>query len=1086
MRNIRLYIGGQRADLDSGVKIPFTYQTSDSQQPTAVKNSYSKTITLQGTENNRRLFGGLWHLDSRIITSLPGTPGTPAVTKPFNQLIKNGDFSDGTNDWYTLYSTITASDNELTITKTKASYGGFARVAGTWTIYTSHKYYISCYAKTNTPGVAAAFGFFNNSSISGNTIFTTTSSTYTQLHGIVSPVATTHRLSMRAGTSSSAIGSNCSFMKVQCTDLTELYGAGNEPTLAEFETEFYSDTDFYDYVPVGGEIIIVPAVPPGPDITGDIGIFFNPMKRVPFLLYVDEMVVERGYCQLTAINRTRKDYTFSLSLYGGLGEFFYNLQTDAAGESRKLSDLDFGSDLGFTINAQKVQAVWDALLGGTFPDVAFVPMLNGVPEKVAADKMLIKNSGLPDSLTDGGKTYTAKDGYLLASLERKVTEWECHDLRSYLQRPALRLKTFLDAICNPANNGGWAVNLDPGFFNADNPYYNNSYILLPQLNTEETTEEICDDGSVGAVDIQPATSTRTQDLVPASECLPLSGNYIDMAEYASNAYLKISLPVQLTCEGLSDMGNLYLVNRVSHHTENKTVCVMLAAYDETGNLLAVSNRYVFTSKSHRNETGDVKKPAAPLATTDAQIDGYFTYSGGRYVFRLDENSSDTFALTIDKIARPSSPLHRVRLQILVQETAEGIPTLNLGRYGYNIGNVNISPGQLHILGLAGSNNSLSLTAPTQYATDSAVTQAALLNALDLSPLDLLLSVTKTFGLMWLQDNRAQAVSLLQRTAFYTGEINDIHDRIDYSKGVKVRPVSAESNIYTLENEYPETDLSKAYQSDYGRTYGGIRLSVGYEFGETAVELMEKNELKGYVDGALSGAGYWDFTNSAGHLPSSIADGMKVTYYHTEGGETTTKDAEYNLFNVTAVTKYNSPALGVACLNDDGEEKAVEVAPALVLFGGGQLGGQNFLSDDITAMETLNGGPCWIWDNSRTPARIPQFRRVETINGVTYSLDFGTPKMAYYIPEVSLAPDQAVYCRFWEKYLTDFLSRDTKKAECYVVFPPHLDMRQEMRKFYLFDRTLWVLNKVTDYDATKTQSVKCEFIRVSNSANYLNY
>ena len=431
-------------------------------------------------------------------------------------------------------------------------------------------------------------------------------------------------------------------------------------------------------------------------------------------------------------------------------------------------------------------------------------------------------------------------------------------------------------------------------------------------------------------------------------------------------------------------------------------------------------------------------------------------------------------------------MHRVRLQILVQETAEGIPTLNRGRYGYNIGNVNISPGQLHILGLAGSNNALSLTAPTQYATDSAVTQAALLNALDLSPLDLLLSVTKTFGLMWLQDNRAQAVSLLQRTAFYTGEINDIHDRIDYSKGVKVRPVSAESNIYTLENEYPETDLSKAYQSDYGRTYGGIRLSVGYEFGETAVELMEKNELKGYVDGALSGAGYWDFTNSAGHLPSSIADGMKVTYYHTEGGETTTKDAEYNLFNVTAVTKYNSPALGVACLNDDGEEKAVEVAPALVLFGGGQLGGQNFLSDDITAMETLNGGPCWIWDNSRTPARIPQFRRVETINGVTYSLDFGTPKMAYYIPEVSLAPDQAVYCRFWEKYLTDLLSRDTKKAECYVVFPPHLDMRQEMRKFYLFDRTLWVLNKVTDYDATKTQSVKCEFIRVSNSANYLNY
>lgn len=1086
MRNIRLYIGGQRADLDSGVKIPFTYQTSDSQQPTAVKNSYSKTITLQGTENNRRLFGGIWHLDSRVLKELPGLP---AVYGPWNQLVNNGNFAS-TSGWSIAYSgpTRTAANNVLTITiGTTNNYR--PQVYHSVAVEANHKIYYTYTKRVTTSSPASQRNAFLYVSGGSQYIPTTYSndSVYSDWHKVSGVVTTTRAYTRiyvgRMGASSAPLnqGDKVELKNVMLIDLTDIYGAGNEPSADQFEAE--NPAEYYDYAPIGSQREIRPAQPP---LTGNIGIFFDPMKRVPFQLYVDEMVVERGYCQLTAINRTRKDYTFSLSLYGGLGEFFYNLQTDADGESRKLSDLDFGSDLGFTINAQKVQAVWDALLGGTFPDVAFVPMLNGVPEKVAAEKMLVKNSGLPDSLTDGGKTYTAKDGYLLASLERKVTEWECHDLRSYLQRPALRLKTFLDAICNPANNGGWAVNLDPGFFNADNPYYNNSYILLPQLNTEETTEEICDDGSVGAVDMQPATSTRTQDLVPASECLPLSGNYVDMADYASNAYLKISLPVQLTCEGLSDMGNLYLVNRVSHHTENKTVCVMLAAYDETGNLLAVSNRYVFTSKSHRNETGDVKKPAAPLATTDAQIDGYFTYSGGRYVFRLDENSSDTFALTIDKIARPSSPLHRVRLQILVQETAEGIPTLNRGRYGYNIGNVNISPGQLHILGLAGSNNALSLTAPTQYATDSAVTQAALLNALDLSPLDLLLSVTKTFGLMWLQDNRAQAVSLLQRTAFYTGEINDIHDRIDYSKGVKVRPVSAESNIYTLENEYPETDLSKAYQSDYGRTYGGIRLSVGYEFGETAVELMEKNELKGYVDGALSGAGYWDFTNSAGHLPSSIADGMKVTYYHTEGGETTTKDAEYNLFNVTAVTKYNSPALGVACLNDDGEEKAVEVAPALVLFGGGQLGGQNFLSDDITAMETLNGGPCWIWDNSRTPARIPQFRRVETINGVTYSLDFGTPKMAYYIPEVSLAPDQAVYCRFWEKYLTDFLSRDTKKAECYVVFPPHLDMRQEMRKFYLFDRTLWVLNKVTDYDATKTQSVKCEFIRVSNSANYLNY
>ena len=211
--------------------------------------------------------------------------------------------------------------------------------------------------------------------------------------------------------------------------------------------------------------------------------------------------------------------------------------------------------------------------------------------------------------------------------------------------------------------------------------------------------------------------------------------------------------------------------------------------------------------------------------------------------------------------------------------------------------------------------------------------------------------------------------------------------------------------------------------------------------------------------------------------------MTVTYYKTVGGQTDTKDVDYNLFSVTSVSKANAPALGCACKSDDGEESTVEVAPSLVFVQGGQISGTWHLTDDVSAMATLNNAPCWIWDNSLSAARVPRFGRVATFNGKTYSLDFGTPAETWYIPEVSLAPEQTIYHRYWENYLADLLSRDTKVAECYVVFPPHLDMRQEMRKFYLFDRTLWVLNKVTDYDPTKTQSVKCEFIRVIDATAY---
>lgn len=886
MRNIRLYIGGIRADLDSSITIPFTFQTSQAEMPTAVKNSYSKTVTLVGSETNLRLFSGLWRLDSLV---------------------------------------------------TNASSG--------------------------------------------------------------------------------------------------------------------------------------------------IGIDFNPMKRVDFQLFVDEMVVERGYCQLNAINRKGRDITFSISLFGGLGEFFYNLQTDDDGEKRNLASLDYGSDLGFKINATNVQSNWDDILADNRPTVAFVPMHNGVPQNMDGDKLLIKGGGLPATISDGGNTYAAKSGYLLAKGNRKYTEWEIGDLRSYLQRPALRVKDFIDAICDPNNNGGWKVHLDHAFFKKKNPYYWDTYMLLPQLNVEEETEDLCDDGKITAFSDYPTTTLKTRQLAPTSGCLTISSNYIDMSAYASNAYLKLSLPVQLAVTGLANQGNLFLTNRVSHHTENKAICMMVAAWDDDGNLLAVSPRYVFTSKSHRMEVGDLQAPPAPQPTTDTVVAGYFTWTGSEYVFRLDEYNSDTFALTIDKVQRPSSTAHKVMFQFYLQMTTDGIPTLNKTRIGYNFENVYVNNTQFSARGLNNSNNSLVLAMPTQYASDSDITQEALFGSLENTPLEILLSYTKRFGLMWVQENQSKEVSLLTRNSYYTGEVVDIHEKIDYSKGLKVTPVTAESNNYVLGDQTTESTLAEAYLSRYGRNYGEVRLKTGYDFGSDKVEMFEKCEFKEVVDGALSGSGYWAYSNANGELPSPIADGMKVTYYRDSGGQTYTKDIEYNLFTVTAVSKKNSPALGCASKADDGEETAEEVAPALVFVQGGQVPGNWYLTDDISAMATLNNAPCWIWDTSLSAARVPRFGRVATFDDETYSLDFGTPKETFYIPEISLAPEQAIYARWWERYLADLLSRDTKKVECYVVFPPHLDMRQEMRKFYLFDRSLWVLNKVTDYDATKVQPVKCEFIRVLDREAY---
>lgn len=62
-RQVRLYIGGQEADLGDGDLILFNYTLEDLSNPTIVKNSYTQQVTLKGTPTNNNIFGHIWRLD---------------------------------------------------------------------------------------------------------------------------------------------------------------------------------------------------------------------------------------------------------------------------------------------------------------------------------------------------------------------------------------------------------------------------------------------------------------------------------------------------------------------------------------------------------------------------------------------------------------------------------------------------------------------------------------------------------------------------------------------------------------------------------------------------------------------------------------------------------------------------------------------------------------------------------------------------------------------------------------------------------------------------------------------------------------
>ena len=54
--DIKLFIGGKEIEFNSDPKILFNYKVTDINNPTAVKNSYSKTIEIESTPKNNEAF----------------------------------------------------------------------------------------------------------------------------------------------------------------------------------------------------------------------------------------------------------------------------------------------------------------------------------------------------------------------------------------------------------------------------------------------------------------------------------------------------------------------------------------------------------------------------------------------------------------------------------------------------------------------------------------------------------------------------------------------------------------------------------------------------------------------------------------------------------------------------------------------------------------------------------------------------------------------------------------------------------------------------------------------------------------------
>ena len=790
---------------------------------------------------------------------------------------------------------------------------------------------------------------------------------------------------------------------------------------------------------------------------GSVGPDFDPTRKTPFTVY-NEMgeILEDGYLKLNKVVRKGRTKEYAVTLYGGLGSFLYGLSYDANGEKLTLADLDYGQTLDFTIDRDAVADAWARLGGDTskpakWDIVNFIPGYMGLPSSpFDANKAIAEASlvGLPE--TDG--EYSTRDGWCLATLAEKVTGNEAKDIRSYLQKPAVKASALINAICDPANNGGYTVNLDAEFFTASNPYWDKTWLTLPMLND---------------LNIDVSSSVGQDNFNGGTHTIPGGGNL----SVLYNIWVDFALvgwggtdDYKLYCEDdwAAGMQGDDTPGYYQNYIEWEVV-----AYDSND---AVINKFYYRVSSQQTPADQV------------QMDDTFDYIAGGYTFMKN-----------GQVWKPNITIQGYGVaKVSVNMSYKGLAWGHLragidanlmcpvSSYNYNDGVYFDCYAELQ-----GSYIKYQLISSSTVRTGATITKAALLGGSN-TPADYLLSFCKTFGLNLVCNTAEKTVDIVMRKNLYSATVVDINGRIDRGKEIGKDPFAFDARWYLFGND-AKGNYAEYFANKYGRPYGQFRVNTGYSFDATDKRLTDGIVFGNACEVMETSKYFCTLTEDGLNIPSVFLGGGKYALF--KGGESKEYDIQYPLKAALVWENSSYPMHDFfPKMQFHGSENAhLDERDTLVFFKGMQsvTSRHVILSDDTRTMLSLNGNnPCWMLGNSAWElSQMPRFGRyVESSGTIVKSLDFGDP-LELQIPGVTVGANSAIFPQYWEKYISDRYDDDSAVVTAWVDLRGMQVGENLLRQFYAFDGAVWALNRIIDHSLTTFGPTKCEFVKVQDITNY---
>lgn len=761
---------------------------------------------------------------------------------------------------------------------------------------------------------------------------------------------------------------------------------------------------------------------------------FDSKKRVDCIILCNGFVIESGYIGLTSITKDRYNITF----YGGLGDFFYNLSKKSDGTKLKLSDI---IKFDFKINRDFVKDSWNKLNSTSYDStvssyLSFAPSYNSTPKSFSQNKVMVNqfddSEHFIDSFTEDGKTYSTVSGFGIANLDSAVDEWAVRDLRSYNQRPVIRLSKLMDSILDyqkgyKINRGSW--------FRSD--YYNKGYLVLPNMN-EANSDHKTTVRSLADRSYKITKDTRTKAVL---------FNAIALTDVGYDTEFTVSLGIKLTLPEGYYTGMSGTIE--AQYTEWEQTTIETYNIDEKNTLkfrlklVDISNNVLATSQWYNIEDTNQHNINITLSAYSTRVIPVLEYD---------------YSYTSKLFNRPSIA-YNTRFVNGMYDSYTDVLT-------HRADNVDLS------IDLGGS---ITISYTEGKRSNSTVTQDDLLN-IDRTPAEILLGIIKAFGLLVIKDPIKKEISIIDRNEWLKDEEPvPLDGRIDESNEIELTPFIFNKAFHNINWQNVSTPYTKLYSEKYDKEYGIKTITTGYDF-----NVDTENILSSPFDNCITAKGvntdYNTFISGGAIVPPFTVNGYEWELFGNNNTESAKKQQILPKNNVIRWSQKRG--------SDVFEKMDLNGVRLTLCFFNGMRTSKDFnnntigyyLTDDTDLMYALNNGePMYLYDTAlESESSIPQFSRYLTSGGNIYrSFDFERPEEIY--SELSYSEDSVIYYQYWKNWYESRINSQKLNAYC------NLDGLGEINKEFLrskftYNGQLWMMNKCEIYKSEPSVA-KIELIRI---------